>query len=176
MRLPDAGPRPQGARRPPRQTWAVSTPLATDGHNRLMRLDAVAEERLEDGSYSPLPLALAVVVDAGSILVVRSRARGHWELPGGMIEPGERPRDAAIRELAEETGQQATALRCVGVATYLLGPERRLEHGAIFRVAIGAEQPFTPNDEIEKICWWDRRSAIDVDLLDATVAAFALSR
>jgi len=36
--------------------------------------------------------------------------------------------------------------------------------------------PRRPDDEIEKICWWDRRSAIDVDLLDATVATFALSR
>jgi 8-oxo-dGTP diphosphatase len=140
-----------------------------------MRLDAVPEERLEDGSYSPLPLALAVVADAGRILMVRSRARGRWELPGGMIEHGERPRDAAMRELAEETGQQGTALRCVGVVTYQLGPERRLEHGAIFRVTIGAERPFTPNDEIEQICWWDQTSAIDVDLLDATVAIFALS-
>jgi 8-oxo-dGTP diphosphatase len=150
--------------------------LAIDGHNRLMRLDAVGEERLEDGSCSPLPLALAVAAGPGGILVVWSRTRGHWELPGGMIERGERPRDAAIREFAEETGQQATSLRCVGVATYQLGPGRRLEHGAIFRVTIGPEQPFTPNDEIEKICWWDRSSAIDVDPLDATVATFALSR
>lgn len=29
---------------------------------------------------------------------------GRWELPGGTVEPGERPEPAAVREVAEETG------------------------------------------------------------------------
>jgi 8-oxo-dGTP diphosphatase len=32
---------------------------------------------------------------------------GQWSLPGGRIEPGEPTRDAALRELMEETGIQA---------------------------------------------------------------------
>ena len=32
---------------------------------------------------------------------------GRWSLPGGHIEPGERARDAALREFAEETGVTA---------------------------------------------------------------------
>ncbi|MGI8528004.1 MAG: NUDIX domain-containing protein [Geodermatophilaceae bacterium] len=37
------------------------------------------------------------------VLLVRHRWRG-WVPPGGTVEPGETPREAAARELFEETG------------------------------------------------------------------------
>jgi 8-oxo-dGTP diphosphatase len=39
----------------------------------------------------------------GRFLMVRHRNRA-WEMPGGRIEPGESPEDAARREFLEETG------------------------------------------------------------------------
>ncbi|MFS8608355.1 MAG: NUDIX domain-containing protein, partial [Gammaproteobacteria bacterium] len=32
------------------------------------------------------------------------RAYRHWDCPKGVVEPGEEPLDAAVRETAEETG------------------------------------------------------------------------
>lgn len=50
----------------------------------------------------------AVVRDAsGRLLLVRrghEPALGKWSLPGGRIEPGESPQQAAAREVREETG------------------------------------------------------------------------
>jgi 8-oxo-dGTP pyrophosphatase MutT (NUDIX family) len=37
------------------------------------------------------------------VVLVRSR-RGSWTIPGGRIDPGEKPEQAAIRELREEAG------------------------------------------------------------------------
>ena len=44
------------------------------------------------------------------LLIRRGKAprAGEWSLPGGRIEPGESEGDAALRELAEETGVEAT--------------------------------------------------------------------
>jgi 8-oxo-dGTP pyrophosphatase MutT (NUDIX family) len=41
-------------------------------------------------------------------LLVRHRRFQVWMPPGGLLEPGESPLDAACRELAEETGCRAT--------------------------------------------------------------------
>jgi 8-oxo-dGTP pyrophosphatase MutT (NUDIX family) len=53
--------------------------------------------------------------DAGRVLVVRHADRGLWVLPGGAIEPDERPADAVVRETAEETGLQVEPVAIAGV-------------------------------------------------------------
>jgi mutator protein MutT len=63
-------------------------------------------------SLTPIPAALAVVIRDGQALLVRrahSPDMGKWGFPGGKIEPGETVRDAAVRELFEETGLRARA-------------------------------------------------------------------
>lgn len=50
----------------------------------------------------------AVFRDDRLLLVrrVMEPGRGRWSLPGGYVDPGEHPRDAAARETAEEAGVQ----------------------------------------------------------------------
>jgi len=56
---------------------------------------------------TPLVGVGAVIVEAGRVLLVRRGTepmKGHWSLPGGLLELGESLRDGVIREVREETG------------------------------------------------------------------------
>lgn len=52
-----------------------------------------------------VPAVSAIVLnDAGEILLQRAAWSGGWSLVGGVMDPGEQPADAAVREVREETG------------------------------------------------------------------------
>lgn len=53
--------------------------------------------------------AMVAVTDTESRYVaVHSPRRAEWSVPGGAVEPGESPTQAAVREVAEETGLSLT--------------------------------------------------------------------
>jgi 8-oxo-dGTP diphosphatase len=60
----------------------------------------------------------AIVFDgSGRLLLIqrgRPPAQGSWSVPGGRCRPGEAPRDACVREVAEETGLTVSVLRFAG--------------------------------------------------------------
>jgi 8-oxo-dGTP diphosphatase len=64
-------------------------------------------------------VAAAVVIEQSRVLLAQRKAGTHlagaWEFPGGKVEPGEDPREALRRELAEELGIDVTAGEIVDV-------------------------------------------------------------
>jgi ADP-ribose pyrophosphatase YjhB (NUDIX family) len=60
-------------------------------------------------------VTVLVFNEQGEVMLVRHADKNLWVAPGGMIEPGERPEEAAVREMKEETGCEVTIMRLLGV-------------------------------------------------------------
>ncbi|MDT0304447.1 NUDIX hydrolase [Streptomonospora wellingtoniae] len=58
-----------------------------------------------------------VVAESGEILLHRRADDGFWSTPGGILEPGEQPAAALVREVAEETGVDVAPERIASVVT-----------------------------------------------------------
>ena len=99
--------------------------------------------------------AFAVIVRRAQVLLVRSQGKRRWQLPGGGMKKRETPRQAARREVDEETGLAARILGVTGIY--------RRSDGSVAivfaaRVAAGAE-PAGPRNEIREQRWVTPRQA-----------------
>lgn len=94
--------------------------LATDGDLEGLKS---AYER-DDGYITPKLDVRAAVFRGDRILLVRERADGRWALPGGYVDVGDTPGEAAERETQEEAGLVVRRTRLVGIF------DRRLEPAA----------------------------------------------
>ncbi|WP_405994078.1 NUDIX hydrolase [Streptomyces sp. NBC_00986] len=108
----------------------------------------------EDAAHGRV--ALAVVVDAGRVLLIRRAvAEGAllWALPGGKAEPEETVEDAAVREAVEEAGVVVEAVRVLGDR---LHPDtgRHLVY-VVCRLVSGAPEAVSVR-EVAEVTWASR--------------------
>ena len=124
--------------------------------------------------------AYAVIVEDGRILLAHWSQGGHsgWTLPGGGIDPGEDPADAAVREIAEETGYRAELGDLIGVDSKVIPAENRLSGSGVplhaLRIVytarvIGGELTDELDGSTDEAAWFalDDIAGLDrVDLVD----------
>ena len=79
-----------------------------------------------------------------------------WELPAGRLDPGEKPLQAAKRELVEETGYRAK--KWTRLASFYVSPGYVQERMTIFLARDLTEGQATPmDDERIETRWFTRR-------------------
>jgi 8-oxo-dGTP pyrophosphatase MutT (NUDIX family) len=92
---------------------------------------------------------LVLAETTGRVLLLCRSDRGDWCQPGGHVEEGEEPHEAAVRELDEETGFLAVLTDCV--ASFVIeGPDLVY---TIFVVLVREEFVPTLNDEHTAWTW-----------------------
>jgi 8-oxo-dGTP diphosphatase len=142
----------------PAPTAPSPSALAIDAAGqRLLSFTHADEPRADRVGDLACPLALVVVRVGDRVLLGKNRWRRSWELPGGICEAGETPREAAARELEEETGLAADPrdLAWEGLAEFaLVGPDRR-ELAAVFGLRLPTEPTIGPSDELTDVAWFD---------------------
>jgi 8-oxo-dGTP diphosphatase len=80
---------------------------------------------------APVMAAGGIVLRRGPVplvAVVRQRKRNEWVLPKGKLDDGETPREAALREVLEETGHDVAVHEFLGTLVYQSGGRSKVVH------------------------------------------------
>jgi 8-oxo-dGTP diphosphatase len=122
---------------------------------------------------APLVGVGAVVVDQGRVLLVRRGTeplKGHWSLPGGLVELGEGLLDAVIREVREETGLIVEPLELIELLDRIHRDEKRVRYHYVIadylcRVTGGALRAASDAEDVRWVerAEWNSHSALSLD-------------
>jgi len=114
-------------------------------------------------------MARAPVLAAGGIVlrraeppliaVVRLRKRNEWVLPKGKLDDGETARDAAEREVLEETGHDVCVHEFLGTLVYESGGRSKIVH--YWRMETSGGQAYELMDDVRAVDWLPLEAAVE---------------
>src|SRR5258707_15317821 len=111
---------------------------------------------------APVLAAGGIVLRSGEtplIAVVRLRKRNEWMLPKGKLDDGETARDAAVREVVEETGHEVSVHEFLGTLVYESGGRSKAVH--YWRMQTSGEQVYELMDDVKAVEWLPLEVAVE---------------
>jgi ADP-ribose pyrophosphatase YjhB (NUDIX family) len=120
-----------------------------------------------------------VLNDAGEVLLVRRADDGRWSLVAGILEPGEQPAIALVREIQEETAVEAAVERLVSIEAM---PASAYPNGdqvqyldLCFRCRHLSGDPRVNDDESLEVAWFPLSALPELSTREQTCISRALS-
>jgi 8-oxo-dGTP diphosphatase len=98
-------------------------------------------------------VSMAIIAHEGAVLMIRRRQREGellWAFPGGAVEAGETPEQAAVREVAEEVGLTVAAVRVLGERVH---PKTGRPISYTACTVVDGEPAVLDAEEIAEVAW-----------------------
>jgi len=135
---------------------------------------------------APLVGVGAVVVDDGRVLLVRrgnEPLKGHWTLPGGLLEVGEPLLNGVVCEVREETGLTVEPVELIELLDRIHREDERVRYHYVIadylcRVSGGALRAASDADAVRWVerAEWNSHSALQLDPITVRVIEMGWQR
>lgn len=129
----------------------------------------------------PLPLVgvTAIVFKDEEVLIGRRADNGSWQPVSGIVDPGEEPADAVVRECLEEAGVTVRVTRLAHVQQV---PRIVYDNGdqvdyldLVFRADWVSGDPHPADGELTEVGWYGLGELVDVDQAHVRKIALAIA-
>ena len=120
-----------------------------------------------NGWLNPALAADAAVRRGDSVLLIQRKfppMKGAWALPGGFVDRGEAPIDAAVRELLEETSLDGQNPKLISVMGDPDRDPRKHIVSVVYEIEVSSEQQPIAGDDAADAKFWPIQTILNGDL------------
>ena len=135
---------------------------------------------------APLVAVGAIIVKEDRVLLVRRGSapmKGHWTLPGGVLELGESLHDGVVREVREETGLIVEPVELVELVERIHREQERVQYHYVIadylcRVTGGEARAASDADDLRWVerAEWNSHSVLKLDPITVLVIEMGWQR